>query len=209
MARSIEFSFGGEVISAELLKVERQKLYGSISVDTRTLDGGACSLVTLASDGRTLVPHGGTSLGYLNQDGHWVPRSELVPVDIAGRELEQVPSSFSAPIELSEECSLDEFLDHGIRLVYLLGLAAELAPPLAETLAAGTIYKVGFSYRGGVGTDPAFLLGDGDSNVWFLIGDPHDVEWVGLEPTLVGVDPDEDEHPDSHDAGDPLDFGML
>ena len=207
MARKIEFEFDGVVIGAEMVKVDRDKLYGSVELDTRTLDGNPCTLATLASDGRTLVPSGGTALGYLNQDGEWVPRAELVAVDLAGSELARVESSFKAPIPIAEECSLDEFLDHGIRLVYLLDVEDGLAPELSQSLSEGTIFKVPFSYRGGVSADPAFLLADKEGQMWFLIGNEHEVRMMALEQAAVCVDVDADEHPDA-DAGD-LDFGMM
>lgn len=209
MARTIEFDVGGTVVSAELNKVDRDKLYGSVSIDTRSIDGGRCSLATLASDGRTLVPHGGTSLGYLNRDGEWVQRSDLTAVSLAGEELEQVESSFNAPVPVEATATLDEFLDHGIRLVYLLGGVGDFDPAFGDALADGTIYKVEFSYRGGVAADPAFLLADHDDAIWFLIGNAHEVEFVGLAQASVCANVDADEHPDDEEGGDPLDFGML
>lgn len=207
MARTIEFDISGTVVAAEMHKVDRSKLYGSVEVETLSIDGEPCTLATLASDGRTLVPHGGTAMGYVNDQGEWVNRSDLVAVDLLGSELPQVESSFSAPIEALERVDLDTFLDHSIRLVYRLEVPGEGGEVLSGALEGGAILRLPFSYRGGVEADPAFLLADGAGEVWFLVGNRNDVELVGLDPVMVGPTAEDDDSPD--DGGDPLDFGML
>ncbi|MEM7257394.1 MAG: hypothetical protein AAF404_08395, partial [Pseudomonadota bacterium] len=93
MARSLKFSFNGSEFACELNKVDRSKLYGSVDLDTRDHEGNRCSLATLANDGKTLIPYGGTAFGYVNDDGQWVERSDLMPVDLSGEPLQVLPSS--------------------------------------------------------------------------------------------------------------------
>ena len=62
MARALEFVFKGESFKGALLKVDREALYGSVDVETRDRDGLKCSVVALASDGRTLIQSGGTAI---------------------------------------------------------------------------------------------------------------------------------------------------
>ncbi len=75
---------------------------------------------------------------------------------------------------------------------------------LAEALGKGAIFKTDFSYRGGVGADPAFVMQGADGTVWLLVGDEYSIDFVGFNQP-AGLDADE------ADAGgdDELDFEMM
>lgn len=206
MARSLTFAIGRSSFEAELIKVDRSKLYGRVETETFDANGKACDLATLARDGRTLIPYGGTAAGYLNKDGKWVETGERKPVDVEGNELIEVPSSFDAPIKLSQTATAEDLLDHPIRLAYLLGGAA-LPKSLKKKLDAGEIYRFNFSYRGGPIADPAFLLTDEDGDLWMLIGSHSDIDYVGFEQAAVCaavVEKDSEE-----DSAEEFDFDML
>ena len=219
MPRSLEFSYKGKSFNCQINKIDRRKLYGSVDIETLDMDGEVCRLANIASDGKTLVPYGGTAYGYMNPDGEWVCRKDITPVDYDGNKLEEVPSSFSHSIELQEKASIEEFLDHGIRLSYALSSvhpkdyeaeAAEDEPAMDKAflkeLAKGTIFKTEFSYRGGVDPDPAFIMQDNNDTVWMLIAENSQLEFVGLEQ--AGVVAATQEH-DEEEGDDDLDFGML
>jgi hypothetical protein len=204
MARALEFRFEGQSFQAGIDKVDRTSLYGTVDVETRDKAGKRLEIATLAADGRTLVPTGGTALGYIDRGGRWVERKELVAVDPRGTRVNTVSSSFDSPIDLETKTSADRFLDHSIRSAYLIDAAAPVPPPLQKALDGGTIFKFDFSYRGGANADPAFLLKGADDALWMLVGDDNDIDWVTFAQVAAAV-PDE-----AVDAkSDDLDFDMM
>ena len=205
MARTLTFAAGRSKFEAGLIKIDRSKLYGSVDIETIDADGDPCDLATLARDGRTLIPYGGTAAGYLNKDGKWVETGERVPVDVDGKKLAEVPSSFDAPIALKETAEVEALLDTPIRLAYRLQTDAAPAA-LSKKLAAGAIYSFGFSYRGGPAADPAFLLADEDGDLWMLVGAPSDIDFVTYEQAAICASCEEE---DSEDDEDEFDFDML
>lgn len=207
MARKLEFTFQGETFSAAIHKVDRTKLYGSIDVETLDTEGKRCELATLANDGRTLIPYGGTALGYVNADGWWVDRADLKSVDLDGNDLPTVESSFSKPTELSLKVSVEDFLDHSIRLCYALE-GEGVSEALLKELSEGVIYRIDFSYRGGSEADPAFVLQGGDGTPWLLVGVKNEFTFLGLEQAGAGVSED-DEAEDGDGGDDGFDFEML
>ncbi len=195
MPRALKFKYGNAEFECELNKIDRRKLYGSVDVETRDIDGNRCGLATLANDGKTLIPYGGTALGYISSDGEWVERGDLKPVDLSGNELSMLPSSFDITIELEKTATLEEFLNYSSRLVYLLGADDNFSPELTKELKAGTIFRFEFLYREGISADPAFLIGSPDGMVWMMVGKPSAIEYVGLDQAAVcfaGNEDDED-----------------
>ena len=93
--------------------------------------------------------------------------------------MQPVPSSYSAPIPLAETATVDEYLQHNIRLVYQTHQRRERAS-LRQPLAEGKIFKFPYSYRGGLEADAGFLLQGEDGNIFFVVGNPTKVEFVGL-----------------------------
>ncbi len=204
MPRALKFKYGGSEFECELNKIDRRKLYGSVDVETRDMDGNRCGLATLANDGKTLIPYGGTALGYIGADGEWVERSELKPVDLSGNELPMLSSSFDITIELEKTATLEEFLNYSSRLVYLLGTDEEMDPVLVKELAAGKIFQFEFLYRDGISADPAFMIGTPDGLIWMMVGKPSSIDYVGLDQAAVCfVDEEEDEQVNE------FDFEML
>lgn len=204
MARSVELSFSGALTRCVIEKIDRSSLYGSVDVETRDLEGRRCQLATLANDGRSLIPSGNTAIAYMNANGRWLERGDLVAVDASGNRLNTVGSSFSQPLELEVTTTPARFLDHSIRLAYALEPETPLPAKLAEVLGKGAIFKTDFSYRGGVDADPAFVLQGADGTVWLLVGDENDVDFVGFnQPVAIAAEDGEET------AGDGLDFDMM
>jgi len=172
MPRALKFKFGDTEFECSLNKIDRRKLYGSVDVETRDIDGNRCSLATLANDGKTLIPYGGTAMGYVNNDGEWVERGDLKPVNLNGEELQMLESSFDITIDLERTATVDEFLNYSSRLVYVLGTDDDFDPNLAKELGAGKIFRFEFLYREGISSDPAFLLGTPDGLIWMMVGKP-------------------------------------
>jgi hypothetical protein len=209
MARTLQFTYGGRSVPCSIEKVDRGRLYGSRSLETLDSKGHPCGLATLAADGHTLIPMGGTAIGHLGPDGLWVEGDALTAVDAEGKPLPRIPSSFDGPIPLEQTVTVDRLLDHSIRLTYALTpLDGPLDPELVGALTGGAIFSFPFSWRGGVASDPAFLLRGEDGTVWLLIGDANRIRLVGLEQAArCGVEVEEEPLPGEAEAD--LDFRML
>ena len=72
-------------------------------------------------------------------------KSDLKAVDLEGKEINPVPSSFAAPIKIEQEATIDDFLNHNFRLVYLMK-SSEVSQILNQALLDQSIFK--FDYRG-------------------------------------------------------------
>lgn len=192
----------------EINKIDRTKIYGRVSTETFDAHDKRCDLATLARDGRTIIPMGGTASGYVNPEGIWIDRGDLVPIDRDGNAIKEVPSSFSAPTKLTEEVTIEEFLDHPIRLSYNLE-AENLSETLSKKLKDGAIFKFPFSYRGGIYYDPAFLMADLDGDLWMLIGHTSDIEFIGYEQAAICAARAEELGEDDSGDRDSFDFDML
>ena len=182
-------------------------LYGFKEMEVLDDQDRTCELATLSDDGKTLVGKGGTGIGYLDVDGKWTDKTKLKAVNLEGVEIQPVPSSFAAPIELAGTATVDDYLDHSVRLVYRLERDAEssLGEALLVSLKQGAIYKFNYSYRGGLEWDVGFMLMNESSEVFFLVAVPSQLEFVGLQQVAAVVD-DPEQAPD---AADLMDFGMI
>lgn len=203
--RTLLLSYGGAEIGVVPEKLDRGKLYGT--VDTEALDehGRRCELMTLASDGKTLIGKGGKAMGFLSTDDRWLDRARLRAVDMDGQPLVPVPSSFAAPIPVEHTTTVDDYLSHNIKAVYVLEGDDPALAALAAELRAGAIYRFDYSFRGGLVADVGFLLAGADDALFLAVGQPTHLHFIGLdqlpaydeEETAAAVEEDE------------LDFGML
>ena len=210
MARSLHFLHPSGPFEATIIKVDRGKLYGSRELETLDSEGHLCTLATMAADGHSLIPVGGTAIAHLNAEGLWLEGDQLRPVDADGAPLPLIASSFEAPIALERNVDVEGLLEHSIRLTYALDLLAPLPTALDAELASGAIYGFPFSWRGGADADPAFLLRGEDGTLWMLVGEANSIEEVGLEPPAPWTsDADLEDQEAPGRAEDPLDFRML
>jgi len=201
MPKQLKFSWENETVAFDMEKVDRTKLYGTKSLEVFDENGKRCRIVTLDADGHSLIGKGGTGLGQIDADGNWIEKDDMTPVDVAGQEITPVKSSFAADIELTNEVSAEEYLDHKIRLVYQLE-SESFPESLKQRLTDGTIFKFDYSYRGGLEADAGFLIDNDEGKTFFAVGDPTDVTFKGLQEAAVVVD-DEDLDEDE------MDFGMI
>lgn len=203
MAKPLVFKFGGGEAAFQLSKIDRSKLYGYKELEVLDQKGRRCELATLAGDGHTVVGRGGAALATLDADGRWCEKSQLKPVDIEGKEITPVASSYAAPIDALQAVGVDEYLQHNIRLVYQLEAEGDVAA-LCDELKKGTIFKFPYSFRGGLEADAGFLLSGDDGNLFFAVGSPTKVEFIGLAQMAVAADED----PETEEM-DLMDFDMI
>ena len=120
MATPLIFQLNGKDSACHLNKVDRSKLYGYVEKQVVDENEAVCELATLASDGQTLIGSGGTTFAYFDPDGQWCDKGDLQAVGIDNEPVTASLSSFKAPIELTETASVEHYLSHNIRSVYVL-----------------------------------------------------------------------------------------
>ena len=201
------FSHGGTEISCDMVKMDRSKLYGSIQREVLDENGAACRLVTMGSDGKTLIPTGGTAFGYFSPDGAWRDKDDLQPVDLEGADIERVESTLRQVVALDTTVEVDELLGHKIRLAYLLepGEGSDFPVEVVSALGGGAIYTFPFSYRASFEADQAFVVQAQDGSVWMLVGKPCDIQFIGFEAAVAA---EAEEDADTQDE-DFIDFGIM
>ena len=199
MARELTFKLAGAEFAAAPVKLERKKIYGWTSLVATDRDGGVCESAYLSPDDSLIIPSGGLKQATVDSDGRWVERSTLTAYDEDGeKELPLFPSSFDAPIELTEKATPEEFLDNDWESVY------QLVNPELAAAVGDDIYKFVFSYRGGTNPNDGYLLNT-PGGLFLFAGDRQEFPLLSLaeETTIDEVDEPEEE------SLDDLDFSML
>lgn len=205
MAKPLRFQLGESEVALEMNKVDRSKLYGFKEIQALDEADEACELATLAGDGCTLIGKGGTGMGWIDADGCWCDKSQLTPVDKDGQEIKPAPSSFSAPIKLFDTASVEEYLEHNIRLVYAMDVVEGDADELLDQLKRGTIFRFPYSFRGGLEADAGFLLANEGGELMMAVGTPTRVEFIGMAAPAASVG----ESDEADDEADLMDFDMI
>ncbi len=204
MGRALVLQFGGVDLSFEMEKVDRTKLYGTVDVEALDDKGRVCRLATLAGDGRTIVGMGGSAIALLSPEGQWLERAKLKAVDREGNPITPVASSFSAPIPLAKKTTIEDYLSHNIKSVYIMKCEGDVGPLVAE-LKTGAIFTFQYSFRGGLEADVGFLLANPEGQVFMAVGQPTKIHFVGLEQAAALTEEEETEAEEE----DEMDFGML
>jgi hypothetical protein len=180
MPRQLILSLDGREFPVSLMKIDRDKLYGSVEIEAFDEKGREASLRVLAADGKTLIDKGGTALTTVNEKGTSVDRTTLKAVDENGDEIEPVPSSFNEPNDL-KNASLDDYLSQMFKSLYLIQPAEEDGDIkyLLDHLDGERMYTFPFSWRGGLDYDQAFVLGS-NGDAFMVVGKPAEFEFVRL-----------------------------
>ena len=200
MARKAEFSINGQIVMAELKKVDRKKIYGWSTIDVFDEKGSKCKLAGLA-EGQFVMPSGSTALVSLNLKGEAVSKSLLVGVDSAGKKVEKVPSIYDQKVML-REATLDEYLSMAVKSVYQLQID-ENKEDLINQLNDGKIYYFVFNYRADYEGDDAFLISNG-TDVFAITGMSSELEFIGLEDNEQELVTE-----DTAEVEDDMDFAMF
>lgn len=203
MARALVLSLDGHEFPVSLIKIDREKLYGTVEIEAFDEKGREASLKVLAADGKTLIDKGGTALATVNDKGDSVDRTKLVPVDEDGKKIEPVVSSFNEPNKL-KKATVDDYLSQIVKSVYLLQPFEDGdIRYLKDHLSGDQIYTFPFSYRGGVEHDDAFVIG-ANNEAFMITGKKSNFEFLKLNQAAVL---DSGEERDI--SADDLDFDLL
>jgi len=202
MARQLTFEHAGVTYDTPMEKVDRRKLYGWVEKRYYDANGDECHFGTITADGTHILGRASLEQGYLDRDGDWVERGDLVAVDEYGDVLEKQESSFKAPIRLDEKVSVDDYLLYIAKSVYQLDAAPAL---IAAVRADDEIFVFPFNYVASLQPDEAFLI-ENEGVLFMVVGEPTGFDYVGLEEveaTLLIEDEEEEEEADI------MDFGMM
>ena len=101
MAKELIFHLGGNAFAAAPVKLERKKLYGWSSLVATDRDGRIYTAAYISPEDSLMVPSGAAKLATVDESGIIVKKSDLVAFDAEGNILENVTSSFEAPIDLT------------------------------------------------------------------------------------------------------------
>ena len=203
MPRELVLSLDGREFPVTMVKIDRDKLYGSVEIEAFDEKGNEASLRVLAADGKTLIDRGGTALTTVSAKGSSIDRSALTAVDENGDKIEPVPSSFNEPNVL-KKADADDYLAQIVKSVYLLQPAeGDDIGYLLDHLSAKQIFTFPFSYRGGLDYDQAFVLG-ADNEAFLIVGKPAEITFLKLNQSAALDSTDEQEV-----SVDDLDFDLL
>ena len=203
MPRSLTLSLDGREFPVNLIKVDREKLYGAVEIEAFDEKGKPATIKVLAPDGRTLIDRGGTALATVDEEGTSVDRGTLRAVDANGELVEPVQSSFNQANVL-KEANAEDYLSQVVKSVYALeGVEGESIDYLQDHLNAGNLYTFPFSYRGGLEYDSAFVVGNG-KDAFLIVGKQASLEYVRLNQAATLDSIEEEEI-----SGDDIDFALL
>lgn len=208
MAKPLVFRLGEDEIPLNINKVDRTKLYGSKEIEAVDENDQICELATLADDGHTMIGRGGTGLLWLDADGKWCDKTELEPVNVHGELIKPVESSFGQTIQLFDTATVEQYLDHNVRLVYWVEPTSDAVnlDPLANELRKGTIFTFPYSYRGGLEADVAFLLMNEENQIMLAVGNPTSISYITVQNQVVV---DESAEAGEETDGDLMSFDMI
>jgi hypothetical protein len=203
MAKPLVLSLDGQEFPVNLVKIDREKLYGAVEIEAVDEKGKPAVIKVLAPDGKTLIDKGGTALATVTEDGTSIDRTQLSAVDSNGEPVEPVPSSFSGPNILAQ-AKTEEYLSQIVKSVYALEPAdGQALDYLRDHLSTGQMYSFPFSYRGGLEFDSAFVVGAG-KDAFMVVGKQASLQYVRLNQAAVLDAAEEKEI-----SADELDFELL
>ena len=176
MARKAKFSFNDITMSAEIIKVNREKIYGWSEVEVYDKHSSKCELARLV-DGQYIIPSGYSSLVTLNDKGDAISKNELIGFDNSGNKVDLVPSIYDQEI-LLEESSIDEYLLLSVKSVYQLNIEEDKLNVIKKL--NGKVFYFVFNYRADFEGDDAFLITN-ENEIFIVSGKLTEFEFIGLE----------------------------
>lgn len=180
MAKNLVLSLDGNEFAVALKRLDRSALYGSIEIEAFDEKGKPAELKVLAADGQTLIDKGGTALESVNNKGDSINRTELVAVDLEGKKIEMVESSFDH-VNVLKPGEPDKYLGLIVKSIYMLDPVEDSdLQLLKDNLSAKQMFTFPFSYRGGLEHDAAYILSGEGEDPFMVIGKEGDIQYLNL-----------------------------
>ena len=202
MAREIVISLGGKASRFTFSKVSRQKMYGMKKTVVVDGDGEACDRGLIPMDGDVVIPKGGTSTIYIDDDFQMFSRKDLDMFGPDGEKLEIQPSTLGEEQE-ARVVDPQQILDHSISSVYAL-TPSEIDDGTSRKLKEGGILETAFNYYAGYSPSTLFIM-ERPEGLFGLVGEPTGFEYCSQDVTEAVMVEEADEDDDDFD----MDFGML
>ena len=204
MARPLVLNLDGEEFSVSIKKIDRDDLYGSVEVEAFDEKGNPASLMVLAADGKTLLDRGGTALATLDEKGNSVERNTLKTVNLEGKELDTIDSSFNKTNVL-KKAEVEDYLSQVVKSIYVIDSFEDGDIKfLLDHVSGGLIYHFPFTYRaGGTEADNAYILGNA-TDAFMIVGKEARFQFAKLN-NAVQLDSVEEQEI----SADDIDFDLL
>lgn len=199
MARKVKFSLSDITLSGEIIKVNREKIYGWSEVEVYDKYSSKCELAGLV-DGQYIIPSGYSSLVTLNEKGDTISKNELIGFDNSGNKVDLVPSIYDQEI-LLKESSIDEYLSLSVKSVYQLKIEEDKSNVIKKL--NGKVFYFVFNYRADFEGDDAFLITN-ENEIFIVTGKLTKFEFIGLEEGDKLLS-----HDSSVDEDDEINFAMF
>ena len=200
MAREICIALNGKSSKFGFSKISREKMYGSKKTVVVDGNNNPCVRGLIPIDGDVIIPKGGMSTIYINDNFEMFSRKDLEMYDSAGEKMEQIPGTLNIE-QKAEIVDQQRLLDHTITSIYSLE-PSEIDDSTQKELEDGSILETFFNYYAGYNISNLFIMKTAEG-IFGLVGEPTNFEYCSHDAGEVVVEEDEE-------AGfDDMDFGML
>lgn len=199
MAREIIVNLNGKTSKFGFSKISREKVYGSKKTVLVDDDNNPCVRGIIPIDGDVIIPKGGASGIYVNDNFEMFSRKDLEMYDSSGEKMELIPGTLNVE-QKAEIAEQQRLLDHTINSIYSLE-PSEIDESIQKELDDGKILETNFNYYSGYNSSNLFILKTGEG-IFGLVGEPTNFEYSSRE---VLIEEDEEEEAEIDD----LDFGMI
>ena len=200
MAKTVHFFSDDFDFEAELIKLDRDKVYGYVTEKIYDPDNEPCQTAYLLEDGVTIIPSGGFALKTV-VNGQEVSKKDLVAVDENMNPLVPISSIFDKDVVLKTDATLEDYLSLNVTSVYQLEITQGKGA-LLDFLQKGHFLTFDFNYRTGYDSTTAFVIANGE-DVFAVNGVISEFEYLNIDqqpmPEMMDEGSDEEE----------IDFGML
>ena len=200
MAREICIDLNGNSSKFGFSKISREKMYGSKKTVVVDGNNNPCVRGIVPIDGDVIIPKGGTSTIYINDNFEMFSRKDLEMYDSTGEKMEQIPGTLNVE-QKAEVVDQQRLLDHTIASVYSLE-PSEIDDATQKELDDGNILETIFNYYAGYNISNLFILKTAEG-IFGLVGEPTNFEYCSHDVGDVLVAEEEEEELDD------MDFGML
>jgi len=200
MAKPLILEKNGQTTSFDVSLLERRKLYGSRKRVALDPQGRVCSRASLTGDGALVLVSGSTGQGYFTENGGWIERRQMVPINDQGEIKEMHPSTLGIPQQVEGPVEALDILDLDVQSIYSLTMIDDELG-LKSRLDCGEIFTCPFNYSSGVEVEKAYLVAN-STGYFAIVGHLVEAEWCAPDQTLMPP-------ADAAFQEDDLDFDMF
>jgi len=200
MAREICIILDGKSSKFGFSKISREKMYGSKKTVVVDKEDNPCDRGIIPIDGDVIIPKGGTSTLYINDNFQIFSRKDLEMYNLEGEKVEKIPGTLNVEQQASV-VEQERLLDHSVTSLYSLE-PSEIDDATQKVLDDGKIIETTFNYYAGYNLSNLFIMKTSEG-IFGLVGEPTNFGYSTHDAGEILIEDEEDE------AFDDMDFGML